>query len=83
MLRLHIENMKLDGLRGIESCQALILDRFICCGAIKSCPQQRDLDGLNSYQEYIEQTESFSMDRESVEKLSRQILKSFDGSRLR
>ena len=83
VLRLYIENTKLDGLRGIESCQALILDRFICWGASESCPQQRDLDGLNSYQESIEQTKSFSMDRESVEKLSRQILKSFDGLRLR
>ena len=37
-LRLYIENMKLDGSKGIESCRALILDRFIYQGAIESCP---------------------------------------------
>ena len=68
MLRLYIESTKLDGSRGIESCRALILDRFICRGAIESCPQQRDLDGSNSYRASIKQTKSFSMDRESVEK---------------
>ena len=30
-----------------------------------------DLDGSNSYQEAIEETETFSIDREAVEKLSR------------
>ena len=81
--RLYIENTKHDGSRAIESCRALILDRFICRGAIESYQWQRNLDGSNSYWASIEQTESFSMDRESVEKLSRQILKSFDGLRLR
>ena len=37
-LRLYIKNMKLDGSRGIESCRALILDKFIYRGAIESCP---------------------------------------------
>ena len=82
-LRLYIENTKHDGSRAIESCRALILDRFICRGAIKSYQWQRNLDGSNSYRASIEQTESFSMDRESVEKLSRQIQESFNGSRLR
>ena len=82
-LRLYIENTKLDGSRAIESCRALILDRFICRGAIESYQWQRNLDRSNSYWASIEQTESFSMDRESVEKLSRQIQESFDGSRLR
>ena len=69
--------------RWIESCRALILDNFICRGAIESYQWQRNLDGSNSYRASIEQIESFSMDRESVEKLSRQIQESFDGSRLR
>ena len=67
----------------IESYRVLNLDRCICQGAIESCPQQSDLDGSRSYQASIEQTENFSMDREFVEKLSSQILKNFDGSRLR
>ena len=37
---------------------------------------EANLDGSNSYIASIEQTESFSMDRESVEKLSRQSLES-------
>ena len=37
------------------------------------CQQQKHLDGLKSYREAIGQTKTFSMDRESVEKLSRQI----------
>ena len=37
---------------------------------------EANLDGSNSYWVSIEQTESFLMDRESVEKLSRQSLES-------
>ena len=48
-LRLYIENTKLDGSRAIENCRALILDRFICRGAIESYQWQRNLDGSNSY----------------------------------
>ena len=40
------------------------------------CWYQNYLDGLNSYRAAIGQTETFSMDRESIEKLSRQIQKS-------
>ena len=35
---------------------------------------EANLDGSNSYRESIEQTETFSMDRDSVEKLSRRTL---------
>ena len=81
-LRLYIEITILDGLKAIERCRELILDRWICQSAIKRCPQQSDLDGSRSYQASIEQTETFSIDREVVEKVSRQILKNFDGSKL-
>ena len=81
-LRLYIEITILDGLKAIERCRELILDRWICQGAIKRCPQQSDLDGSRSYQVSIEQTETLSIDREVVEKVSRQILKNFDGSKL-
>ena len=60
-------------------CQALILDRFCYRKAIESYQRQRILDRSNSYRRAIEQTESFSLDRESVEKLLRQIIESFDG----
>ena len=63
-------------------CRALILNRFSYQSAIESYQWQRKLNGLNSYRGAIKQTESFSMDRESVEKLSRQILESFYRSRL-
>ena len=74
--------MILDGLKGVERCRALILDRWSYRGAIKRCPQQSDLDGSRSYQASIEHTETFLMDQEAVEKLSRQILKNFDGLKL-
>ena len=47
-----------------------------CRVAIKQKPTSMDRIA-------IEQIETFSMDWESVKKLSRQILKNFDGSRLR
>ena len=43
---------------------------------LRSCQAEANLDGLNSYRTSIEQIESVSMDRESVEKLSRQSPKS-------
>ena len=48
-----------------KQCMQLDLDRS------GSCRAEANLDGLNSYQASIEQTESFSMDRESIEKLLR------------
>ena len=75
--------MILDGLKGVERCRALILDRWSYRGAIERCPQQSDLDGSRSYQASIEHTETFSIDRKAVEKLSRKILKNFNGSKLR
>ena len=36
-----------------------------------SSSYRADLDGSNSYREAIKETETFSMDREAVEKLSR------------
>ena len=75
--------MILNGSKGVERCQALILDRWSYRGAIERYPQQSDLDGSRSYQASIEHTETFLMDQEAVEKLSRQILKNFDGLKLR
>ena len=46
------------------------------------CRWQKNLDESNSYQEAIGQAEPFSMDREFVEKLSRQIPESFDGLKM-
>ena len=63
----------------IKRCRALIFDRWSYQGAIERCPQQSDLDGSRSYPTAIEEIETFSMDWEVVEKLSRQILKNFDG----
>ena len=74
--------MILDGLKGVERCRALILDRWSYRGAIKRCPQQNDLDGSRSYQASIEHKETFLMDQEAVKKLSRHILKNFDGLKL-
>ena len=53
--------------------RALILDRFSCRSAIESYQWQRKLDGSNSYRGAIEQTKSFSMDRESIETNSRKL----------
>ena len=82
VIRLYIESTRLNGSRAIENCLALIVDKFICRGAIESYQRQRNLDGSNSYQASIEQIKSFSMNRESIKKLSRQIQESFDGLRL-
>ena len=49
--------------------------------AIERCPQQSDLDGLKSYREFIEHTETSSMDQKVVEQLLRLILKKLDGSK--
>ena len=82
-LRLYIEITILDGSKGVERCRALILNRWSCRGAIERCPQQSDLDGSRSYQASIKQTKTFLMDREAVKKVSRQILKNVDGSKMR
>ena len=44
---------------------------------------QKHLNGSKSCREAIGQAETFSMDRESVEMLLRQIPESFDGSKMR
>ena len=51
-------------------------------GAIERRPQQCDLDGLRSYQASIKHTETSSMNREAIKRLSRLILKNLDGSKL-
>ena len=63
-------------------CRALILDKWICRGAVKNLSTAKCLNGSRNYRESISQTETFSMDRESVEKLLRQNLESFDGSKM-
>ena len=71
--------------RWIERCRELLrfkMARRSYRGAIERCPQQCDLDGSRSYRESIEHTGTSSMDRESIEKLSSQILKNLDGSKL-
>ena len=45
--------------------------------------QQKYLNGSNSYREAIGQAEPFLIYQESVEKLSSQIPKRFDGSKMR
>ena len=64
-------------------CRVLILDRWICRGDVENLSTAKCLDGLRSYQESIGQTETSSMDWESVEKLLRKILENFDGSKMR
>ena len=81
--KLYIENTIHDGSEGVERCRALILDKWSCRGAIERCPQQSDLNGSRSYQASIEQTETFSMNREAAEEILRQVLKNFDGSKMR
>ena len=53
---------------GIDN-KRILIDQSICRGCVKKKP--RLLDGSRSCQEFIGQTESFSMDREAVEKLFR------------
>ena len=79
VLKLYIENTKLNGSRGVKSCWALIHDIFSVEVLSRAVHSKETLMDRTT----IEPTESFSMDREFVEKLSRQILKSFNGSRLR
>ena len=67
--------MIINGSKGVESCRELKFARRSYWGAIERCPQQSDLDGSKSYRASIEHTETSLMDREAVEKLSRQILK--------
>ena len=52
-------------------------------GFVEICRWQNHLDGSKSCREVIGQIETFLMDRESVEKLSRQIPDSFDGMKMR
>ena len=42
----------------------------------------KNLDGSKSYRKAIEQTKTFSIDQEAIEKLSRQIIESFNGSKM-
>ena len=59
---------------GSRICRALNLDRYESVEVLlRICRWQNHFDGLKSYREAIGQTKTFSMDRESVEKLSRQI----------
>ena len=51
-------------------CWALIIYKWICRGAIENLLMAKYLDGSSFYQESIGQTETFSMDRKSVKKLS-------------
>ena len=58
----------------IEICQALNIDIYESVKVLsRICRWQKYLDGSRSYWESIDQTESFSMDREAVKKLSRKI----------
>ena len=50
--------------------------QIIYRGAVENLSMAKNLDGLNNCRENIGQIETFSMDREFVEKLSRQILNS-------
>ena len=49
-LDLFLEN----AFRWIEICRALILDKWICQGAIENLSTAKYLDGLRSYREFIE-----------------------------
>ena len=82
MLDLYIENTSwwIEDLSRIY--RALILDKWIRQGAVENLSTAKYIDGLIFYQESIGQTETFSMDREFVEKLSRKIPESFDGSKM-
>ena len=64
-------------LNGSRIFQALNLNRYESVKVLlRICRWQNYLDGSNNYWAAISQTETFLMDRESVEKLSRQIQKS-------
>ena len=63
----------------LRICQALILDRWICRGAVENL----STENTSMDREAIEQVETLSMDREFVKNLSRQIPESFDGSQMR
>ena len=59
----------------IKICRALILNRNESVMVLlRICRWQKYLDGSRSCRESIDQTKSFSMDRETIEKLSRWIL---------
>ena len=58
----------------IEICRALNLDRYESVEVLsRICRRQKFLNGLRFYREFIGQIESFSIDREAVKKLLRQI----------
>ena len=65
--------MIVNGSKGVERCQTLILDRWSCRGAIERYPQQNDLDGLRSYQASIEHIETFLMDWEAIKTNSQKL----------
>lgn len=61
----------------IEICQALNLDRYESVEVLsRICRQKKYLDGSRFCRGSFGQTKTFSMDREALEKLSRQILES-------
>nr|POF02453.1 hypothetical protein CFP56_28062 [Quercus suber] len=58
----------------IEICRALNLDINESVEVLsRICQRQKYLDGSRSYRDSIGQTESFSIDQEAIDKLSRQI----------
>ena len=68
----------------IEIYQALNLNRYEFVEVLSRIYwRQNHLDGSKSCWEAIGQIETFSMDRGFVEKLSRKIAESFDGSKMR
>ena len=68
----------------IEIYQALNLNRYEFVEVLSRIYwRQNHLDGSKSCWEAISQIETFSMDRGFVEKLSRKIVESFDGSKMR
>ena len=73
------KNTNLDGsrmCRELSSTNSQQINLLRCCRA--SVDSKRTLMDRTA----IEQTETFSMDRESIAKLSRQILESFDGLKM-
>ena len=81
-LKLHwiyLQETRLDGSRAIENLSSSNSRQINLLRCVENLSMTKNLDGSRSYREIIGQIETFSMDRESVEKLSRQILESFDG----
>ena len=71
--------IKHDGSRAIENLSSTNSWQI---NLLKCCRETVDSQRTSMDRTAIEQTEIFSMDREFVEKLLRQVLESFNGSRL-